>query len=193
MPTPTTAPSTYVQLRQEAEARLKAGTASASRWSLGVDALQMLHRLSSDPDTAADALKLLHELQVHQVELDLQSEEMRSNEQRLVQELAHYRELYECAPMGYFRVDSESVIIEVNQAGAELLDGNADQLTGGRLDGLLAAASRPLLLGLLRDLDQTGSVRSCRVELDRDIRALWLVVSPSADKRSVLLTCCEYR
>jgi PAS domain S-box-containing protein len=184
-----------MQLRNEAEARLDAGTAAAyNNWSLGVDALQLLHRLSSDPQTAADALKLLHELQVHQVELDLQNEEMHLNEQRLVEEFTRYKELYEFAPIGYFLVDFQGEIIESNRAGAELFGMGRDELTGDRIDRFLAAESRSVLLSLLERVGEDGATLACEVTVDGDantFRPLRVMAKASPDKRSVLLACSE--
>ncbi|WP_275096878.1 PAS domain-containing protein [Sedimenticola hydrogenitrophicus] len=195
MSTSTAEPSIYMQLRNEAEARLEAGTAAAyNNWSLGVDALQLLHRLSSDPQTAADALKLLHELQVHQVELDLQNEEMHLNEQRLVEEFAHYKELYEFAPLGYFLVDFQGVIIESNRAGAELFGVGRDELAGDRIDRFLAAESRSVLLSLLERVGEDGATLACEVTVDGEantFRPLRVMAKASPDKRCAMLACCE--
>jgi hypothetical protein len=61
-----------VHVRTIAETRLKERSAPPTAgWPLGIDTLALLHNLASTPDRAADALKVLHELQVHQVELDL--------------------------------------------------------------------------------------------------------------------------
>jgi PAS domain S-box-containing protein len=194
MPTPVAESTIHVQLRKEAEARLKAGTATASNWTLGVDALRMLHRLSSDPGTAADALKLLHELQVHQVELDLQSEEMHANEQRLVGECSRYRELYEFAPLGYFCVDFHGEIIESNLAGAALFRVGRDELAAGHINRFLAAESRSVLAGVLQRLAQGGDPQACEVMLDAQVgtvRSLRVMARPSPDRRYALLVCCE--
>lgn len=194
MSTHTAEASIYMQLRKEAEARLKAGTAAAYGRSLGEDALQLLHRLSSDPETAADALKLLHELQVHQVELDLQNEEMHVNEQRLVEECARYTELYEFAPFGYFLLDFQGEIIESNRTGAALFGVGHDELAGGRIDRFLTAESRSALLSLLKRLGEDGATLACEVTVDGEAnisRPLRVVASVSSDKRCVLLACCE--
>ena len=56
------------QLRIDAETRLSSGKAPlANGWTLNPDTLALLYRLASNPDTASDGLKLLHELQTHQV------------------------------------------------------------------------------------------------------------------------------
>lgn len=184
----------YGQLRKEAEARLEAGTAAASNWSLGVDALRMLHKLSSNPDTAADALKLLHELQVHQVELDLQSEAMRANEQGLVEDLFRYKGLYEFAPAGYFLVDYHGEIIEGNIAGAELLDVAHGQLTGVRIDQFLTPESRLMLSELLQELKKKADTRGLELTLDGKadlIQTLQVIARVSPDKHYVLLVCSK--
>ena len=194
MSTPVAEPSIYTQLRSEAEARLAAGTAAASSWSLGVNALQMLHKLSSDPRSAADALKLLHELQVHQVELDLQSEEMRLNEHRLVEEFSRYKDLYEFAPVGYIIVDFHGEVIEGNAAGAKLFGVGLDQLTGARIDSFLAVESRPLLSDLLQQVAVGSGTRTCELVVDGkagSTRSMRVMVKASPDKRCALLACCE--
>jgi PAS domain S-box-containing protein len=194
MPTPVAESTIHAQLRKEAETRLKAGTAAASNWTLGVDALQLLHRLSSDPGTAADALKLLHELQVHQVELDLQNEEMHANERRLVAECSRYRELYECAPLGYFCVDFHGEIIESNLAGAALFRVGRDELTAGHINRFLAAESRSVLAEVLKRLAEGGDPQACEVMLDAKtgtVQSLRVMARSSPDRRYALLLCCE--
>jgi hypothetical protein len=79
-------------LRHQAETRIREGDApqDTHRWSTGVEALTLLHDLASAPASAGDALKLLHELQVYQVELDLQYEQMELSQRELAEELHRY-------------------------------------------------------------------------------------------------------
>lgn len=188
-------PNVHMQLRNEAKTRLEAGTAAAcGTWSLSVDALHMLHKLSSDPETAGDAIKLLHELQIHQVELELQHEEMLANEQHLDEELSRYKGLFELAPFGYFLVDFQGEIIESNRAGAALFGVERDELTGGRIDRFLAGESRSVLLGLLERLEDDGATQTCEVNTESAASScgpLRVVANVSPDGRSALLACCE--
>lgn len=168
MPKRTTQPKHQTTLRHEAEARLNEGAAPPTRgWSLGKDTLSMLYDLARDPATAGDALKLLHELQVHQVELDLQHEQMEQNRYELAETLARYLELYEYAPVGYFIVDSESKIIEGNQTGASLFGVEFAELSGRRIDSFLTPASGPMLLALLKRL-RIDSREACELQVCSD-------------------------
>lgn len=162
----TAAPAKRSPLRHEAVARLKAGTAppTAVEFAPGIEALNLLHQLASNPTTAADALKLLHELQVHQVELDLQQEQLEQDRRELTEVLDRYVELYDFAPVGYFTVDSQFKIIEANWAGASLFEVDRGELAGRRIDSLLTAESGQVLLVLLKRLRIGGARETCQVQ-----------------------------
>lgn len=194
MATNTDEPAVYTRLRNNAEAQLEAGTTpSTSQWSMGVDALRLLHRLSSNPESAEDALKLLHELQVHQVELDLQNEELAANERALVKDMHLYRELYDSAPLGYFLVDLDGVIIQGNLVAAELFGVRQGELAGHRIDTFLSPENRLVLLGLLRRVAESGARDSCTAEVcgTAPSRRLQFLASSSSRREYVLLACCD--
>ncbi len=73
------------------------------------------------PRSEDDMRRLIHELQVSQVELDLQNEELQRARVELEVSRDKYAELYDFAPVGYFAFDPHGVIREVNLAGAQLL------------------------------------------------------------------------
>jgi PAS domain S-box-containing protein len=140
-------------LRLDAENRLREGSAPPTRgWTVGADTLTLLYRLASAPDTAADALKLLSELQTHQVELDLQHAQLEADQQELTEALVHYRALYDFAPMGYLVVGLGGQVLEGNRAGAELLGTDTGGLAGQPIAPFFAQDSRPAVLGLLEAL-----------------------------------------
>ena len=68
-----------------------------------------------------DAIKLLHELQVHQIELEMQNEELILANEAAETALKKYTMLYDFAPMGYFTLEADGIISELNFTGAELL------------------------------------------------------------------------
>lgn len=112
-------------LRQRAEFRLRAGQRDAQA-------------LPDDP------IRLLHELQVHQIELEMQNEDLvRANEEAEALR-DKYRDLYDFAPVGYFTLASDGSILESNLAGAALLGCGRSKLVGHRLREFMQAESRPL-------------------------------------------------
>lgn len=104
-------------------------------------ALGVLYELASSPATAPRALALLHELQVHQVEVDLQDEELRQSRLELETALNRQVQLYDYAPVGCFAVDSGAVLRELNLTGASLLGFERDVLRGRLLDSFLTPDS----------------------------------------------------
>lgn len=112
-------------------------------------ALGVLHKLASSPATAAEALSLLHELQVYQVELALQDEELRASRRELETLLHRQRQLYDHSPAGSFTIDRSTVIAELNLAGARLLNLRREAALGRRFDAFLTDRDGGVLQSLL--------------------------------------------
>jgi formate hydrogenlyase transcriptional activator len=100
-----------------AEPRLHAGERLQGRKSA-------LHPARSDEETR----RLFHELEVHQVELELQNEELRQAQLELESSRDKFAELYDFAPVGYFTFDAQGRISAVNLMGAQLLGMERRQL-----------------------------------------------------------------
>jgi PAS domain-containing protein len=154
-------------LRIEAESRLRQGTAPFARdAALSVSTLELLHNLASSPASAADALKLLHELQVHQVELDMQLEQQAFNEQELSQDLAHYKGLFEAAPIGYVVLSPDGRIMQANRRATETLDVGNDEIAGRRFDSFITTASVSVFSDYMNSLGQDGLSPGCLVQIN---------------------------
>ena len=75
-----------------------------------------------------DVQLLIHQLQVHQIELELQNEELRRTQQELSLSRDRYFDLYDLAPVGYFTIDEKGLIVQCNLTGVNLLEMERDAL-----------------------------------------------------------------
>ncbi len=73
------------------------------------------------PVVEVDVKKLLHELQVHQIQLEMQNEELQEAYEIAETALKKYTILYDFAPLGYFTLEKDGSISELNFTGAEML------------------------------------------------------------------------
>jgi PAS domain-containing protein len=157
--------SPLVELRVRAQTRLDGGASVQGSATSAASAHRVLHDLALSPRTAADALALLHELQVHQVELDLQAEDLRLASAELESALDRRIQLHEHAPVGLLIIDGQTAVIEVNLAGVQQLGRPREAILGQRLDQLLPQETAAALLALLSGVGPDGHASRTILEL----------------------------
>jgi PAS domain S-box-containing protein len=128
-------------------------------------ALGVLYKMASEPSTAGSALALLHELQVHQVELELQDEELRRSRIELETTLRRQMQLYDHAPVAYFTVDQGTALRELNLTAAAMLGCGREQLLGRTLLAFLAPHSGRDLQRMLGRLAEGVATETSRLQL----------------------------
>ena len=116
-----------------------------------------------------DRHRLIHELQVHQIELEMQNEELKSARVELEEALRRYSDLYDFAPVGYLSLDAGGTIRNANLTAARLLVIDRAQLIGKPFGRFVSDSDRPLILGLLRTL-AAGATESVEAELRTEAR-----------------------
>jgi len=112
------------ELRRRAEERLRAS------------------RTDAGAPTEAEVRRLLSELQVHQIELELQNEELRQSRAEVEAGLERYTELYDFAPVGYVTLGRDGSIRQMNLAGASMLGAERARLSGRRFRDFVHEADR---------------------------------------------------
>jgi PAS domain-containing protein len=76
---------------------------------------------SIDHMTPDEVRALVHELEIHRVELEIQNQQLTETQLTLEVSKERYRRLYESAPVGYLTLDSEALIVDVNLTASVLL------------------------------------------------------------------------
>ncbi len=123
--------------------------------------------------TGADAFALMHELQVHQTELEMQNEELKRSRQELEESRNKYLELYEFSPMGYFTLDKQSTILEVNLSGAALLGVERASLVRRRFQLFVEAGSRSEFNTFCNRVFESDVKQTSELRLVKNDASLW--------------------
>lgn len=136
------------ELRRSAEARL-----------------DTIRKHQDEPTEKADQQRLLHELQVHQIELEMQNEELQTARDEMEGLLEKYTDLYDFAPVGYFSLNERGRILESNLKGALLLGMNRSELIEQNLPSFITEECRPVFLSFLDRVFAAPEGQSCEVVL----------------------------
>lgn len=142
-------PNWYAQLQQRAEALL--ATPSAAE-------LEVL---------STDICRLVHDLQVSHLELEMQNEELRQAYADLQTVRDKYSDLYDFAPVAYLTLDEKGCVREINLAGSALLGVTKTGIIGKLLMICVARSDRDAFRTLRRAVMRSGETRSAEVRFQR--------------------------
>jgi PAS domain S-box-containing protein len=112
-----------------------------------------------------DAQKLLHELQVHHVELEMQNEDLRNARAEMEAALEKYTDLYDFAPVGYATLDADGVIRDINLTAARLLGRERSQLIGRSFGFFVSAGPRRVFHAFLAQVMASQEKEACELTL----------------------------
>ena len=120
------------------------------------------------PIFETDMLKLVHELQVHQIELEMQNEELILAKKQAEDAADTYNKLYECALTGYFTLSRDGEILALNLAGASMLGKQRMQLKNSRFGFFVSDDTKKIFNLFLINLFTCKEIETCEVTLTRD-------------------------
>jgi PAS domain-containing protein len=141
-----------------------------------------------------DVKKLLHELQVHQIELEMQNEELNEANNTAEIALKKYTMLYDFAPMGYFTLESDGSISELNFTGADMLGDKRFTLVHKNFKLFISEDSQPVFNKFFNKVFAGKAKESCEVMLGYDNSPLCLVYMEGVvvgDDRKCLLSAFD--
>jgi PAS domain S-box-containing protein len=138
-------------LRNRAEAQAKASAA---------------HALAETNDLSLETLRtLVHELQVHRIELEMQNDELRQAELKLDAARGRYFDLYDMAPVGYCTVNEQGLILETNFMAAVLMDTVRSDLVNQPVSRFIVKADQDTYYRCRKALFAVGSPQECELQM----------------------------
>jgi PAS domain S-box-containing protein len=122
----------------------------------------------------AETRRLIHELNVHQIELEMQNDELQRTHIELEEMRARYFDLYNLAPVGYCTVGEKGVILEANLTAANLLGIAPRDLINQSFSRFIQNDDQDIYYLFRKRLDQTSTAQTCEVRLIRqDGTSFW--------------------
>ena len=112
-----------------------------------------------------DVKKLLHELEVHQIELEMQNEELRNTQEKLIASRDQYQALYDFAPIGYFTLDEKAQIRQVNLTGADLLGIQRSKLINTKISHFISPEFQDDFYFHCKRIFESATKQTCDLKL----------------------------
>jgi signal transduction histidine kinase/ActR/RegA family two-component response regulator len=143
----------------------KRETSEATELRRRAEELVQARMVEEPPRTETETQQLLHELQVHQIELEMQNEELQRARKTESAALEKFTELYDFAPVGYCTLDREGIILGVNLTGAALLRIERSRLIGRRIGLFVSIEDRNAFADFLGKVFTSLAKEACDVKL----------------------------
>ena len=142
-------PTSFKKLRNQAEKRLLERDADLSNMPL------------------EDIHELIHELEVHQIELEMQNEELRQAQLDLETARDKYTDLYDFAPVGYFSIGDKGLILDANLMGATMLGMERGKLTSRRFSQFITKDDQDVFYSHRQKLFETKTKQVCELKITK--------------------------
>jgi putative nucleotidyltransferase with HDIG domain len=146
--------ATPAELRRQAEETLREKTAQTPE--------------NLDTLSPVETLAMLHELRVHQIELEMQNEELRRAQLQLDTERARYFDLWELAPVGYLTISETGLILKANLTAVSQLEVPRTLLVRRPFSQFLLKEDQDVYYLHLRQILQSGEPQSCELRMAKD-------------------------
>ena len=132
---------------------------------------EILNKKSSKsvlPLSEVENLKLIHELEVHQIELEMQQEETALAREKAELAQHKYTRLYDFAPSGYLTLSKQGVIEELNHSAAQMLGKERSRLVKSSFGFFVSENTRPVFNHFLEKVFTSKDKETCELILTRE-------------------------
>ena len=149
----------------------------------------------------SDLQKLVHEISVHKIELEMQNEELRRSREELEASRSEYAELYDLAPVGYLTLDERGLITRANLTACGLLGVERSLLLKKPFGRFICPESQDLFYSHTQKVLETTTAQACQLVLkrkdgtffDAQLESVAAQVSGTAAMRTVLTDITELK
>jgi PAS domain-containing protein len=141
-----------------------------------------------------DNLKLINELQVYQLELEMQNDELRKSKEQKNQIAKKYSELYDFAPLGYFTLNKEGKIIEINHYASQMFNNEQKVLVNAQLGFYVIDKDKPVFNLFLEKVFKSNLTETSIVSMSLDnniIKQVLLSGMLSSDGKHCLIASID--
>jgi len=129
--------------------------------------------------------QILHDLRVHQIELEMQNEQLRTTQAELEVIRAHYFDLYDMAPVGYCTLSEKGLILEANLTTVNLLGVPKSSLVRQPFTRFILNEDQSLYYLQSKQLLETGKLCACELRMvKKDGTAFWVRLEMSAARNA---------
>ena len=126
---------------------------------------QQKHSITDSKLSEVETLKLIHELEVHQIELEMQKEELILAKEEAEMAMQKYTELYDFAPSGYFTLTNSGKIAQLNLTGSQLLQKDRSKLINSQFGFFISDDTKPIFNEFLSNVFHSNRKECCEVKL----------------------------
>ena len=119
----------------------------------------------------SEILKLIHELEVHQIELEMQNEELIIAKEKAEKASEKYAELYVFAPFGYYTLSNTGEIVELNLAASQILDRERSFLLNHQFGEFVTDDTRPIFNEFLENIFNSYNRFTCDIAISTNLNS----------------------
>ncbi len=147
-------------------------------------------RSESDLEASTDIIALIHELKIHQAELEIQNEELKRAQLELTDLYRQFEDLYEFAPCSYLNLNPKGLVSRINLAGAMLLSDLREKILNTGFSQFVAPDWRDAYLDALKKAGRTGETQRLELQLSNanaSIIWVWAEIQAHRDDTGVVI------